>query len=171
MAVTLKERILGKLADDPSKLYSIKDLAKTLNSAYSHTHGFVQALAKDRIATIQKVGNVSIVKLNPTEPRTLASLALISYQKTAEWQQKDARAEKIMERLWVVSDHIHCALIKSNKVVLVTPEHISGVDFGVFQNRSVIKATDLIKNKQYYTDAVILHGAEKYWEIILRNAQ
>ncbi|MBI5398965.1 hypothetical protein HZB03_05870 [Candidatus Woesearchaeota archaeon] len=171
MANTLKERILAKLADDPSKLYSIKDLAKTLNSAYSHTHLFVQQLAKDRIVTIQKVGNVSIVKLNPAEPRTLASLALISYQKTAEWQQKDARAQKIMERLLVVSDNIHCALIKSNKIILVVPENVGGVDFGIFQNRSVINAAEFVKNKTYYQDCVVLHGAEKYWEILLGSTQ
>lgn len=170
MAVTLKERLLSKLADDPGQLYSINDLAKALNAAYSHTHLFVQQLAKDHIINIQKVGNVSIVKLNPRERQTLAILALLSYQKTAEWRQKDARSEKIMERLAVVTDHIHCALVKSNKIIIVIPEHISGADFGVFQNRSVLTAAEFVKNKSYYQDAIIAHGAEKYWEIILSRS-
>jgi hypothetical protein len=169
MSETLRERILEKIASEKDNIWSIKDLSKTLNSAYSHTHKYVQELAKDRIVLIQKIGNVSIIKLNSKEPATLATLALISYKKTKEWQDKDTRSQKMMERIIQTQDHIHCALIKSNRIILVVPEHITGIDLSMFQNRSQITAYELIKNRQYYQDCVILHGAEKYWSMILNS--
>jgi len=163
---TLKTRIIELLSKDPDTFYSISNIAKQLKAAYSHAHSFVKQLAETDIVTIQKIGNVSIIKLNPKEQTTLAYLSLISYKKSKEWKKKNPQSEKLLKKIERVKDQVHCVLIKGGKTIIVVPEAKEKPDMTLFRNRTVIDRRQLKKNLDYYKDAIILHGAEKYWSLI-----
>jgi hypothetical protein len=165
MAETLKYRIIEVLAGDNNKLHSISDLSKRLNAAYSHTHSFIKALEKENVVSIEKIGNVSVCRLNLKNPVTSSYLSLSESRRAAEWLSKNPHAKKIIERIEKVKDSIHAALVKNNKVILIVPEKISGVDFSMFRNRTVITARELNKKIKMFDEPVILYGAEKYWSI------
>jgi len=166
MAATLKYRIIGLLSKDISKFYSISDLAKNLNVAYSHTHTFIMKLSKEGVINIQKVGNVSVCQLNLKSQLALSYLSVIESKKTLEWTTKNPWSTKIIEKAEELKDNVHAILIKNSKVIIIVPEKIAGVDFSTFRNRIVINKDHLMKNKQYYTDCIILHGAEKFWSLL-----
>ncbi|HII72627.1 TPA: hypothetical protein HA265_07760 [Candidatus Woesearchaeota archaeon] len=165
MTETLRSRIIGLLATDLSKFYSISDVAKRLGVAYSHAHKFIQELAEQGIITIEKVGNVSVCRLNLKEQMTLAHLSMIEYKKTAEWKKKNPQGAKVIEKVEAVKEKVHCVLVKNNNVIIVVPEG-ERPDMTIFRNRSVINAEQLRKNRDYYKDAVVVHGAEKYWSLL-----
>lgn len=166
MAVTLKYRILELLSRDHEGLYSISDVAKSLGVAYSHAHGAVRKLVSDEVIRINKVGNVSVCKINLKSQMTVSMLAINSARKTTEWMKKNPQAAKITEKINIASDNVHCVLVKGNKVILVVPEKIKGADFSMFRNRTVITSRQLVKKRKYYSDAIVLHGAEKYWSFM-----
>lgn len=166
MAETLRKRIIELLSKDLDKFYSISDIAKKLGVAYSHAHSFVGQLAEQNVIKIQKIGNVSVCRLNLKEQMTLAYLCMIEYKKTSEWKKKNANSEKIMERIEKVKDNVHCVLVKNNKKIILVPESMPKPDMTIFRNRSVITRKQLIENKEFYKDCVILHGAEKYWSLL-----
>jgi hypothetical protein len=58
--------------------------------------------------------------------------------------------------------------MKNNNIILIVPEHISGVDFSMFRNRSVITSTQMLRNRKMYEGSVVLYGAEKYWGMMKR---
>ena len=163
MAETLSERIIELLGNEPEGLYSISDIAKRLGVAYSHAHSFVNDLIKTKIIEPKRIGRTIICRLNKNNPLTISALSTISYKRTAEWMKRDARSEKILERIEMIKDDIHTALLHGNKVVLVVPTMIKGVDFSIIKNRSVITFDQLRKNKKYYKDCILLYGAEVYW--------
>lgn len=166
MTVTLRHRIIELLSRDIHNLFSISDIAKSLGVAYSHAHTFVKALAKEDIIHIKKVGNVSVCSLNLKSQLALAYLALIEARKTAEWKLKNPQSEKITEKIEQVKDSVHSVLIKGNRIIIIVPENITGVDFSIFRNRTVMNRTHFTKNMHYYKDSVVLHGAEKLWSLI-----
>lgn len=166
MTVTLKYRIIELLAKDLATLYSISDIAKKLGVAYSHAHTFVKKLVKDNVINVQKIGNVSVCRLNLKQPATLSYLSLIESRKTAEWLRKNPQSSKILEKIDQVKDNIHAVLIKNNRIIIIVPEKITGADFSMFRNRAVMNRTHLARNKHYYKDCIILHGAEKFWSFI-----
>lgn len=165
MTETLKYRIIELLARDVHKLHSISDISKKLNAAYSHTHVFIKKLWEENVVVIEKIGNVSVCKLNLKNPVTISYLSLIESRRAAEWLNKNPHSKKITERIEKVKDNIHAVLIKNNKVVLVVPERISGADFSMFRNRTVISARELNKKVNVLEEFVVLYGAEKYWSI------
>ncbi len=162
---TLRIRIIELLSKDLDTFYSISDIAKKLKVAYSHAHSFVQDLAKQNIIEIQKIGNVSVVKLNLKEQMTLAQLTIAEYRKSAEWKKKNPHSEKIMEKIEQVKSRVHCVIMKGGKVIIVVPEGMDRSDFGVFRNRLVVSVGEF-RSKKYYHDGIILHGAEKFWSLI-----
>lgn len=166
MAVTLKYRIIELLSRDISKLHSISDIAKKLGVAYSHTHSFVIQLVKENVIDIQKIGNVSVCKLNLKSAMTRSYLSLIESRRTLDWMKKNPQASKTLDKLEIVKDSIHAAIIKGNRIILIVPEKIKGADFSMFRNRTIMSMEHLKQNKHYYTDCVILHGAEKFWGMI-----
>lgn len=166
MAGTLKQRIIGLLADNLDKFYSISDISKELKVAYSHAHTFVNQLKSEQVIRIQKIGNASVCKLNMDEQLTLVNLAMMSYKKTLEWKQKDKRYEKLKEKSDMIKDKVHCVLVHNNKIILVVPDGSDKEGLDVFQNRSVINREQLKKNSDFYKNAIILHGAEKYWSLL-----
>lgn len=166
MAETLKTRIIGLLSRDFDRLFSISDISKELEVAYSHAHTFIKHLAKEEIISTQKIGNALVCRVNMGNPQTLAHLALLSYKKTKEWQKKDVRAKKILERVNKIQDSIHSALLHNNKVILVVPESVSSRDFAIFKNRKVINRNELVRDKKHYLNCIILHGAEKFWSLL-----
>ena len=163
---TLRTRIIELLSRDLDNFYSISDIAKKLGVAYSHAHLFVKKLVDEKVIGIQKIGNVSVCKLNLSEQITLGYLTLIEYRRTAEWKKKNSHSDKVLEKIEMVKDSVHCILLKGNKKIIVVPEGMGKPDMGVFRNRTVINRTQLNVNKKYYRDAIILHGAEKYWSLI-----
>ncbi|MBW2971590.1 hypothetical protein KY359_01010 [Candidatus Woesearchaeota archaeon] len=166
MAATLKYRIIELLSKEVSTLYSISDIAKKLGVAYSHAHTFITKLAQENAVSIQKIGNVSVCRLNLKQPMTLAYLSVIESRKALEWARKNPQSAKILERIEQVKDSVHAVLIKNNRIIIIVPEKISGVDFSAFRNRSVMNRTHLARNRQYYKDCIVLHGAEKYWSML-----
>ncbi len=166
MENTLKARIIELLSKDLDTFYSISDLAKKLSVAYSHAHLFINKLAAEKIVNIQKIGNVSVCRLNLKNQLTLTNLAVIEAKKTSEWLSKNPHAEKIVEKIELVKDSVHSVLLKNNKVILIVPEKITGVDFSSFRNRTVMNVEHLNKNRHYYKDCVVLYGAEKFWSMI-----
>jgi DNA-binding Lrp family transcriptional regulator len=166
MEQTLKHRIIELVSKDASEQHSIADIAKKLGVAYSHAHTFVKKLVAEDVLRIKKIGNVSVCSLNLESQMTLAYLALIEAHRTKEWLAKNPHADKIIEKIALVRDSIHVAMIKNNNVILIVPEHISGADFSIFRNRSVMTSVQMLRNKKMYQDAVILHGAEKYWSMM-----
>lgn len=166
MTVTLKYRIIELLSRDHGTLFSISDIAKKLGVAYSHTHGFVKILAKEEVISVQKIGNVSVCRLNLKQQMTLAYLSQIEYKKTAEWARKNPQSKKIMERVEQAKDNVHSVLLKGNKIIIIVPERITGADFSMFRNRVVLNKTHLMRNRHYYKDCVVLHGAERYWSFM-----
>ncbi|MBN1544668.1 hypothetical protein JW898_04350 [Candidatus Woesearchaeota archaeon] len=166
MAVTLKYRIIELLSKDAAELYSVSDIAKKLGVAYSHAHTSVGALAKEGAIKIQKIGNVSVCRLDLKQPLALSYLSTIESRKAAEWAAKNPHSSKILEKIEQAKDNVHSALIKNNKIILIVPERIAGVDFSAFRNRSVMNRTHLLRNRHYYKDCIILHGAEKFWSMM-----
>jgi DNA-binding Lrp family transcriptional regulator len=168
MGNTLKHRIIELVSKDFSEQLSIADIAKRLSVAYSHAHTFVKKLAAEDVLRIKKIGNVSVCSLNLDSNMTLAYLSLIEARKTREWLAKNPHAEKAIEKLEMVKDSVHCVLMKNNNIILIVPEHISGVDFSMFRNRSVITSTQMLRNRKMYEGSVVLYGAEKYWGMMKR---
>jgi len=166
MAVTLKYRIIELLSRDLSTLYSIADIAKKLGVAYSHAHTFVNKLVKENVISIKKIGNVSVCSLNLSSQLGLSYLSVIESRRALEWIKKNPQSEKIIEKIEQVKDNVHSVLIKGNKVILIVPEKITGVDFSMFRNRTVMNRIHLAKNKHYYKDSIILHGSEKFWNLM-----
>jgi hypothetical protein len=166
MAVTLKHRIIEFLSKETTALKSISDIARQLGVAYSHAHTFVGLLEKEGAIRIQKIGNVSVCRLDTKNAATLAYLSLIESRKTAEWLTKNPQAAKTIEKIELVKDSVHSVLVKNNRIILIVPEKISGADFSMFRNRTVMNHTHLKNNRQYYKDCVILHGAEKFWSMM-----
>ncbi|MFH1668326.1 MAG: helix-turn-helix domain-containing protein [Candidatus Woesearchaeota archaeon] len=163
MAVTLKYKIIELLSRDVATLHSISDIAKKLGVAYSHAHSFVITLVKEGVIDVQKIGNVSVCRLNLKSAMSRSYLSIIESRRALEWIRKNPQAAKITEKIEQVKDNIHTVLIKGNRTILIVPEKISGVDFSMFRNRAVMNMEHLKKNKHYYTDCIILHGAEKFW--------
>lgn len=166
MAVTLKHRIIEFLSKDTTALKSISDIAKGLGVAYSHAHMFVGILEKEGAIRIQKIGNVSVCRLDLKSASALAYLSLIESGRTAEWFAKNPHSAKIIEKIELVKDSVHSVLVKNNKTIIIVPEKIAGADFSMFRNRTVMNHTHLRSNRQYYKDAIVLHGAEKFWSMM-----
>jgi len=166
MDTTLKHRIIESVSKDISEQFSIADIAKRLGVVYSHAHTFVKKLAAEDVLKIKKIGNVSVCSLNLESQMTLAYLSLIEAARTKGWLSKNQHAEKVIEKLELVKDSVHCVLMKNNNVILIVPEHIIGVDYSMFRNRSVITSVQMLRNRKMYADSVILHGAEKYWSMM-----
>ncbi|MBW2966917.1 hypothetical protein KY362_00365 [Candidatus Woesearchaeota archaeon] len=166
MPVTLKYRIIGLISKDADALFSISDIAKRLGVAYSHAHSFVVKLTKEDVLTIQKIGNVSVCRLNLKTPLTLSYLSVIESRKTLEWTKKNPHSKKIVGKIEDVRENVHCVLVKNNRIIIVTPEKIAGVDFTMFRNRTVITPRQLRSKRKLYSDCIILHGAEKYWGLL-----
>ena len=166
MKSPLKYRIIELLVKDTGNFYSISDIAKKLNTAYSHTHLFIQQLATENIIQIKKVGNTSVCILNTSEPLTLSHLSLLSYKKTQEWKTSHPQSERLFEKVNIVKDNTHSIILCGNKIIIITPEKITGADFTIFKNRTIINQYQLLANKQYYKGCIILHGAEKFWSLM-----
>ncbi len=166
MTVILKYRIIEYLSRDLGGLYSISDVGKSLGVAYSHAHSSIKQLVRDDVITIQKIGNVSVCRLNLKSPMALSLLSINSSRKASEWMKKNPQSSKIIEKIAVVSDNVHCVLVKGSNIILIIPEKIKGADFSMFRNRTVINKHQLLRKKKYYSDAVVLHGAEKYWSFM-----
>ncbi|MBU0461838.1 MAG: hypothetical protein KJ574_04605 [Nanoarchaeota archaeon] len=166
MAESLELRIIELLSNNPDKLFSIADIAKQLKVAYSHAHMFVSRLIAQQIISKQHVGKTIVCRLNIKQPLTLAKLSEISYKKTFEWSKKDPRAEKIFAKIEQVKENVHSVMLQNNKIIVVIPESAKNADFSIFPNRSVLTPYELRKNKNFYTNILILHGAEKYWSLI-----
>jgi DNA-binding Lrp family transcriptional regulator len=165
MSVTLKHRIIELLSQD-TRHNSISDISKKLKVAYSHAHSFVKQLVKENIIRTEKIGNVLVCSLNLSEPLTVTYLSFMEAGRAAEWKRKNPHSAKIMEKIELVKDNVHAVLIRNNNVILLVPERITGVDFTMFRNRTVITRTQLKKKKAYYKDCIILYGAEKYWSLL-----
>jgi hypothetical protein len=165
MKSTLDIRILELLSLDQSALLSIRDISKRLTVAYSHAHLFIKKLSKENIIAIKKIGNVSICQLNFKNPLTLSYLSMIASTRTSEWISKNPHQSKLLENIRLMQDSIHCVLIKNNRIILIIPEHIQGVDFSVFRNRVVLSASKFTETIDYYKDAVIIYGAEKFFSL------
>ena len=166
MTVTLKHKIIELLSRDVDNLFSISDIAKRLGVAYSHTHSFVRKLVKEKVILVKKIGNVSVCSLNLKSQLTLSYLSLIESRRTLEWMNKNPHSTKILEKLEQVKDNVHAVLVKGNRIIIIVPEKITGVDFSMFRNRTVMNRRHLVKNRQYYKDCVVLHGAEKLWSLM-----
>jgi hypothetical protein len=166
---TLKYRIVELLSEDAASLYSIADIAKRLKVAYSHAHNFVMKLVKENVVSVQKVGNVSVCRINLSSPLALSYLSLIESRKTVDWMKKNPQSTKLVEKIEKVKDSVHCVLVKGSRIILVVPEKISGVDFSIFKNRSVMNQTYLKRNRHYYRGCVVLHGAEKFWSMMNKS--
>jgi transposase len=166
MKETLNNRIIEFLAAETDKFYSISDIAKMLGVAYSHAHLFISRLSNEGIVRIQKIGNVSVCRLETKNMVTQAHLALMEAKKTQAWLAKNPHADNILEKISLVQDNVHCILLRNNQVIVVAPERIAGADYSMFKNRSVITAEKLERNSKQYKDCVVLHGAAKYWNII-----
>ena len=166
MADNVEKRIIGLLRDNPDTIFSISTIAKRLNIAYSHSHKFVKKLSAKGILKQQKIGNTIICTLNLKNTLTLARLAELEYEQTSKWIEKNPKAEKIFEKIEVVKDDVHSILIHGNKIILLIPEKITNSDFSLFRNRTVMTRNQMIKNKSYYKNAVILYGAEAYISLI-----
>jgi len=165
MPETLKNRIIELLSKDITEFYSISDIAKKLDVAYSHAYLFVSRLSKEDVVKIKKIGNVSICSLNLKSQITTSYLSLIESKKAHEWMIKNPQSEKILERIDKVKDSIHAALVKNNNIILIVPEKIANADFSVFRNRTVLTYAQFLKNMKYYKDCIILYGAEKFWNL------
>ncbi|MFQ5474931.1 MAG: hypothetical protein ACE5DM_03785 [Candidatus Nanoarchaeia archaeon] len=133
MAKTLDSRIIDLLSRDIRKLYSISDIAKELGVAYSHAYLFVKRLIEQGVIATQRIGKTFVCRLNLKQPLTLARLAEVSYQRTSEWCKKDPRSEKLLSRVQMVKEGLHCVLLQNNKIILIVPDK-SG-DFSIFKNR------------------------------------
>jgi hypothetical protein len=166
---TLKYRIIELLSTDLSKLYSISDVSKKLGVAYSHAHTFVKKLVAEKVLRVQKIGNVSVCRLDLGSALALAYLSVIESRRAAEWVRKNPQSAKILDKIELVKDNVHCVLIKGSKIIIVVPEKITGADFSMFKNRTVMNRTHLEKNRHYYKDCVVLHGAEKYWSMMKKD--
>ncbi|MBW2964897.1 hypothetical protein KY363_05565 [Candidatus Woesearchaeota archaeon] len=165
MAATLKYRII-ELLSDTDDLVSISDIAKRLKVAYSHAHTFISKLVAEGVVSVKKIGNVSVCRLNFSSPLTLSYLSVLESRKAAEWISKNPQAGKILEKIDLVKDNVHCVLVRGGRIILIVPEKITGVDFSMFRNRSVMNRQHLLSNRHYYNDCIVLHGAEKYWGYI-----
>ena len=165
MSVTLKHRIIELLAKD-SGYNSVSDIARKLKVAYSHAHSFTRQLIGENVIITEKIGNVLVCRLNLAEPLTLNYLSFIEARRAAEWKKKNPHSDKIMGRIELVKDDVHSVLVKGGNVILVVPEHISGVDFSLFRKRTVINRFQLKRNISQYSGCVILYGAEKYWSLL-----
>jgi hypothetical protein len=166
MAVTLKYRIIEFLSKDISALKSISDIAKGLGVAYSHAHMSVMALEKEGALKIQKIGNVSVCKLELKSNAALAHLSAIESIRTSEWLAKNPQAAKIIDKIELVKDSVHSVLVKNNNITLIVPEKITGTDFSMFRNRTILNHNSLKSKRQYYKEAIVLHGAEKFWSMM-----
>ncbi|NQU78351.1 hypothetical protein HQ545_01140 [Candidatus Woesearchaeota archaeon] len=162
MKTTLKYRIIELISAAGPEFYSISDIAKKLSVAYSHAHIFVKKLASEDAITIQKIGNVSVCRPNLKNVMARAYLTQIEARKTSEWIRKNPQSSKIMEKIELIKDNVHCVLIKNNKVIIIAPEKITGADFTMFRNRIVVTQRQIARHK----GSVILHGAEKYWGLM-----
>ncbi|MBW2996975.1 hypothetical protein KY349_01400 [Candidatus Woesearchaeota archaeon] len=168
MPITLKHKIIELLSRDLATLYSISDIAKKLGVAYSHAHNFVNKLVKEEVISVKKIGNVSVCSLNLKSQLAVSYLSLIESRKTAEWLKKNPHGAKTVEKIEIVKDNVHSVLLKNNRVILIVPEKITGVDFSMFRNRTVMNRKHLLRNKQYYTGCIVLHGAEKFWSMMIK---
>ncbi|MFC1741675.1 hypothetical protein ACFL3V_04020 [Nanoarchaeota archaeon] len=166
MTATLKYRILGFLSEDTSLFHSISDISKRLGVAYSHAHMFVNKLVEEDVIRIQKIGNVSVCRLQLSFPLTLSYLSIVESRRTAEWMKKNPQSAKLFDKIESVKDNVHCVLLKNSRVIIVVPERLEGADFSMFRNRVVVNQRKLVKNKKMYGGSVILHGAEKYWSLM-----
>ena len=166
MTVTLKYRIVELLSNDLSNFFSISDIAKQLKVVYSHAHSFVSKLVKEDVISIKKIGNVSVCSLNLSSPLAKSYLSMIESRRTLDWMKKNPQSSKLIEKIEQVKDNVHSILIKNNRIIIIVPEKITGVDFSMFRNRTIMNRTHLTKNKHYYKDCIILHGAEKFWSLI-----
>ncbi|MFC1754321.1 hypothetical protein ACFL96_13175 [Thermoproteota archaeon] len=166
MAETLELRIIELLSRNLDKLFSISDISKELKVAYSHAYVFVKRLIGLEIISTQKVGKTIVCRLNLKQPLTLAKVSEISYKKTLQWSKKDPRSEKLFERIEQIKDSVHSILLQNNKIIIIVPENMQDADFSIFKNRNVITARELRKNKNFYANSFILHGAEKYWSLV-----
>jgi hypothetical protein len=165
MPPTLKHRIIELLSRDASPK-SISDIARRLEVAYSHAHSFTRQLISEDIVRTQKIGNVLVCSLNLKEPLTCSYLALIESERALGWKRKNPHFAKTLEKIDVVKDNVHAVLVKNNSIILVVPEHVSGADFSMFKNRTILTAYQLSKKREYYRECVILHGAEKFWSLM-----
>ena len=166
MTTTLKYRIIELLSKDLTKFYSISDVAKELKVAYSHAHTFVKQLTKEEVIQIQKIGNVSVCKLNLGGALTCSYLSIIESRKTREWARKNPQSKKIFERIEPIKDNVHSILIKNSKIIIIVPKQIAGTNFSMFRNRVVITHAKLRRNKKQYAGSFVLHGAEKFWNLM-----
>jgi hypothetical protein len=166
MQLTLKYRIVELLSRDCSKFYSISDIAKKLNAAYSHAHMFVGKLVEEKVIQIQKIGNVSVCRLDLKQPSTLSYLSMVESRKMIEWARKNPQSSKILERIEPVKDNVHSVLIKNNRIIIIIPERLTGADFSMFRNRVVVNRNQIARNKKQYQECIILHGAEKFWSFM-----
>lgn len=165
MPPTLKHRIIGLLARDPSPR-SISDIARKLGVAYSHAHSFIRQLISEDIVRTQKIGNVLVCSLNMHSQSTCAHLAVIESERASEWRRKNPHFEKTLEKIDLVKDYVHAILVKNNNVVIIVPEKLSGADFSMFRNRTVLTAHQVSKKRDYYKDCVIVYGAERFWSLL-----
>jgi hypothetical protein len=164
MVITLKHRIVELLSKD-TQLNSISDIARKLKVAYSHAYNFTKQLIRENVITTTKIGNVSVCRINLKEQIALSYISATEAHRAMYWKRKNPYAEKIIEKIDIVKDNVHAVLVKGSNVIIIVPEKIANVDFSMFRNRTVINRVQLKKRKRYYSDAVILYGAEKYWSL------
>lgn len=164
MTWTLKYRIIAKLSKDTDELFSISDIAKGLGVSYSHAHMFMMHLEKEQAVRIRKIGNVKVCTLNLQSPMTLSYLSLIESHKAIDWMKKNPHSEKIMANIAAVRDEVHSVLVKNKRIIVIAPNKSDA--FRIFRNRIVLTPHELRKRRKQFSDAVILHGAEKYWSLL-----
>jgi hypothetical protein len=154
--------ILEILSQDHEALITIADVARALNIAYSHAHKYVYELINENVLKTKKVGKALTISLDVTRPQTRAYLALIAYKKTQEWQQKDPRATKILEKLHSIRNKFLCAFLHGNRIVFIVPDGCKNKEsFKNFRLRKIIEWKDF--NAKHYENILILAGAENYY--------
>lgn len=164
MTVTLKYRILDLLSKDTDALFSISDIAKKLGVAYSHAHFFIAKLMEEDVIKVQKIGNVSVCRLNLKQPLTLSYLSVIESRRALDWIRKNPHSDKIITHIGSVKDECHSVLIKNKHIIVIAPHRSDS--FKMFRNRSVIAPDELRRRRKQFSDCIILHGAEKYWSLL-----
>lgn len=93
----LELKIIGLLAKDTEKKFTINEIARTLNEHYSLVHRTVNKLAKEGVIAKNKVGKSYVCSVNAENEKTFALMQLSEIEKREEMYNANKELRIILD--------------------------------------------------------------------------
>lgn len=166
--------ILGLFNRDIARLYSINQIAISLNKAYPHINAKVNSLIRNRILNKMVAGRSYLCSLNLNSCLTVAYLSLLEAEKKNSLEKKHpAVAEELRS---VVKDFMVHTIVYHKKSIYFVLDHIydrEAIKKRMRKHRSLklvfLTRQNFIKRlleKSLLRDKTVLYASEKYFEIV-----